>query len=191
MSLRRNALQIVMIAFSTLGSISLAATYTVKPGESLYGIARAFGSSVAELQRLNKLETPAVRVGQVIVVPDTATAKLGAPVSHQVAAGETLYAIARKYAVNLETLQRLNKLESPVVKVGQVLLIPSVVKPEVSGPEVKPVVTVKPTVSSKPAEAKPVESKPDSSNPKPVESKPAKANRSKTKLEQTSRDQTS
>ena len=74
MSLRRNALQIVMIALSTLGSISLAATYTVKPGESLYGIARAFGSSVAELQRLNKLETPAVRVGQVIVVPDTALA---------------------------------------------------------------------------------------------------------------------
>ena len=110
MSLRRNALQIVMIAFSTLGSISLAATYTVRPGETLYGIARAFGSSVAELQRLNKLETPVVKVGQVIVVPETATAKAGAPVSHQVQAGDTLYAIARKYAVNLETLQRF---ESP------------------------------------------------------------------------------
>ena len=175
MSLRRNALQIVMIALSGLGSISLAATYTVKPGESLYGIARAFGSSVAELQRLNKLETPAVRVGQVIVVPDMASAKASAPVSHQVAAGETLYAIARKYAVDLETLQRVNKLESPVVKVGQTLLIPSVVKPAASGPEVKQVVTVKPTVSSKPAEAKPVETKPVSSNPKPVETKPVEA----------------
>ena len=175
MSLRRNALQIVMIALSTLGSISLAATYTVKPGESLYGIARAFGSSVAELQRLNKLETPAVRVGQVIVVPDTASAKASAPVSHQVSAGETLYAIARKYAVDLETLQRLNKLESPVVKVGQMLLIPSVMKPAVSSPEVKQVVTVKPTVSSKPAEVKPVELKPVLSNPKPVEAKPVEA----------------
>jgi cell wall-associated NlpC family hydrolase len=175
MSLRRNALQIVMIALSGFGSISLAATYTVKPGESLYGIARAFGSSVAELQRLNKLETPAVRVGQVIVVPETASAKASAPVSHQVGAGETLYAIARKYAVDLESLQRLNKLESPVVKVGQVLLIPSVVKPSVSSPEVKPVVTVKPTVSSKPAEAKPVETKPVSSNPKPVEPKPVES----------------
>ncbi len=175
MSLRRNALQIVMIALSTLGSISLAATYTVKPGESLYGIARAFGSSVAELQRLNKLETPAVRVGQVIVVPDTALAKASAPVSHQVSAGETLYAIARKYAVDLETLQRLNKLESPVVKVGQMLLIPSVMKPAVSSPEVKQVVTVKPTVSSKPAEVKPVELKPVLSNPKPVEAKPVEA----------------
>jgi cell wall-associated NlpC family hydrolase len=177
MSLRRNALQIVIIALSGLGSISLAATYTVKPGESLYGIARAFGSSVAELQRLNKLETPAVRVGQVIVVPESATARpnvrASVPVSHQVAAGETLYAIARKYAVDVETLQRLNKLESPVVKVGQTLLIPSVVKPAVSSPEVKPVVTLRPTVSSKPAEVKPVETKPASSNLKPVESKPA------------------
>jgi cell wall-associated NlpC family hydrolase len=187
MSLRRNALQIVIIALSGFGSISLAATYTVKPGESLYGIARAFGSSVAELQRLNKLETPAVRVGQVIVVPDTASAKASAPVSHQVAAGETLYAIARKYAVDLESLQRLNKLESPVVKVGQTLLIPSVVKPAASSPEVKPVVTVKPTVSSKPvevkpvvatkpAEPKPIEVKPTSSNPKPVEVKPVSSN---------------
>jgi cell wall-associated NlpC family hydrolase len=182
MSLRRNALQIVMIAFSALGSISLAATYTVKPGESLYGIARAFGSSVAELQRLNKLETPAVKVGQVIVVPESAIARpnvrASAPVSHQVQAGETLYAIARKYAVDVETLQRLNKLESPVVRVGQVLLIPSVVKPAVIGPEVKPVVTVKPTLSSKPAEAKPVEAKPVVSKPvvsKPVESKPVES----------------
>ena len=174
MSLCRNALQIVMIAFSTLGSISLAATYTVRPGETLYGIARAFGSSVAELQRLNKLETPVVKVGQVLVVPETTAAKPGLPVSHQVAAGETLYAIARKYAVDLETLQRLNKLESPVVKVGQVLLIPSVVKPSVVGPEVKPVMTVKPTVSIKPIETKPIETKPGSSKPKPVEpNKPA------------------
>ena len=66
MSLCRNALQIVMIAFSTLGSISLAATYTVRPGETLYSIARAFGSSVAELQRLNKLEMPVVRVGELV-----------------------------------------------------------------------------------------------------------------------------
>jgi cell wall-associated NlpC family hydrolase len=181
MSFRRNTLQIVMIALSSLGSISLAATYTVKPGESLYGIARAFGSSVAELQRLNKLETPAVRVGQVIVVPESASARpnvrASAPVSHQVQAGETLYAIARKYAVNLESVQQLNKLESPVVKVGQVLLIPSVVKPVASSPEVKSVVTVKPTISSnpKPAEAKPVEVKPVETKPvssKPAESKP-------------------
>jgi LysM repeat protein len=175
MSLRRNALQIVMIAVSAIGSISMATTYTVKPGETLYGIARAFGSSVAELQRLNKLETPAVRVGQVIVVPESATAKPSAPVSHQVQVGETLYAIARKYAVDVEGLQRLNKLESPVVKVGQTLLIPSVVKPAVSSPDVKPVVTLKPTVSSKPAEIKPVETKPSSSNPKPVEPKPVES----------------
>jgi cell wall-associated NlpC family hydrolase len=185
MSFRRNTLQIVMIAVSALGSISLAATYTVKPGESLYGIARAFGSSVAELQRLNKLETPAVRVGQVIVVPEGASARpnvrASASVSHQVQAGETLYAIARKYAVNLESVQQLNKLESPVVKVGQVLLIPSVVKPVASSPDVKPVATVKPTVSSKPAEVKPVETKPVSSNPKPVEIKPAETKPVETK----------
>jgi cell wall-associated NlpC family hydrolase len=178
MSFRRNALQIVMIAVSTLGSISMAATYTVRPGESLYGIARAFGSSVAELQRLNKLETPAVRVGQVIVVPESATVRpnvrASAPVSHQVAAGETLYAIARKYAVGLESLQRLNKLKTPVVKVGQVLLIPSVVKAAASSLEVKPVVMVKPTVSSKPVQAKPVQAKPVQA--KPVESKPISSN---------------
>jgi peptidoglycan DL-endopeptidase LytE len=205
MSLRRNTLQIVLIALSGLGSVSLAASYTVKPGETLYGIARAIGSSVPELQRLNKLETAVVRVGQVIVVPDAPVGagpkpdlkpalKPALPIKHQVLAGETLFAISKKYAVDLESLQRANKLSEPAVRVGQVLLIPavrsaSVVKPVEPKPvepkpvEPKPVVTgtpVKPTPSTttKPVETKPVlspASKPPVTKPpatKPVESKP-------------------
>jgi cell wall-associated NlpC family hydrolase len=45
-------------------------------------------------------------------------------------------------------------------------------KPVASNPEVKPVVTVKPTVSSKPAETKQLETKLVSGNPKPVKPKP-------------------
>jgi peptidoglycan DL-endopeptidase LytE len=195
MSLRRNTLQIVLIALSGLGSVSLAASYTVKPGETLYGIARAVGSSVPELQRLNKLETAVVRVGQVIVVPDAPVGagpkldlkpalkpdlkpalKPSLPIKHQVLAGETLFAISRKYAVDLESLQRANKLSDPVVRVGQVLLIPTAGSAAV----VKPVVTGKPVVSSSPV--KTVETKPVSNTPvKPVEIKPAEIKPTQTK----------
>lgn len=43
--------------------------------------------------------------------------------SHQVAAGETLYAIARKYSITVDELVKLNGLDSHVLKPGQELIV--------------------------------------------------------------------
>lgn len=42
--------------------------YTVQPGETMYGIARKFGTTVEAIQALNALPTTQLKAGQVIVV---------------------------------------------------------------------------------------------------------------------------
>ncbi|THF67834.1 LysM peptidoglycan-binding domain-containing protein [Deinococcus sp. Arct2-2] len=46
-----------------------AAPYTVKPGDTLYSLARSVGLTVAQLQTLNSLTGPGLKVGQVLEVP--------------------------------------------------------------------------------------------------------------------------
>src|SRR5690606_6062394 len=51
-----------------------ARTYTVKRGDSLYGIAVREGVSLAELQRINNIDDPRkVRAGTVLKLPSSAT----------------------------------------------------------------------------------------------------------------------
>ncbi|MFC4425309.1 peptidoglycan DD-metalloendopeptidase family protein [Deinococcus navajonensis] len=61
--------------------LGAAGAYTVKPGDTLYSIARAHGTTVAELTRLNALSSPTISVGQELRVPGTpaSTPGTGAP----------------------------------------------------------------------------------------------------------------
>jgi len=47
------------------------------------------------------------------------------PRTHTVAAGETLYSIARRYGVSVADLRQRNGLRSDTIRVGQVLRLPS------------------------------------------------------------------
>ncbi|MBB5375462.1 murein DD-endopeptidase MepM/ murein hydrolase activator NlpD [Deinococcus metalli] len=58
----------------------LAGAYTVKPGDTLYSIARTYRTTVAELQRLNGLSGTAISVGQELKVGSgAASAPVPAP----------------------------------------------------------------------------------------------------------------
>ncbi len=106
-----------------LWGLGLAQTYTVAPGDTLYSIARRYGTTVEELMRLNRLQTSRLEVGQVLVLPKSSAET--PPSTHIVAPGETLYSIARRYGTTVEELMRLNGLETFLLKVGQVLLLPA------------------------------------------------------------------
>src|SRR5699024_5506581 len=43
--------------------------YTVKSGDTLYGIAEEFGTTVAELTKLNNLSTTTLSIGQKLLLP--------------------------------------------------------------------------------------------------------------------------
>ncbi len=97
----------------------IPAQVTVQPGDTAYSIARRAGLSVDALLALNSLQTPDLKVGQVLLLRS-------APASHTVQPGETLYALARRYHVTVDALQAANSL-TPEHKlaVGQVLTLPA------------------------------------------------------------------
>lgn len=117
-------------------------TYTVAKGDTLYAIARKFGVTVAELKTLNGLKTDVLKIGQVLKVPGQTPATPPPPpvkppvqppasntpapsFKYKVVKGDTLYGISRRFGVTVYFLKKLNNMDSAVLRVGQVLLIPS------------------------------------------------------------------
>jgi murein DD-endopeptidase MepM/ murein hydrolase activator NlpD len=120
----------------------------VRPGDSLYKIARDFNVSISELMRFNNMRSPAVRVGQRITLPSAASKrkarslyKTKKPVlearaladdgvaaeeaTYTVQSGESLYGIARRLNLKVEALAEANGIVDPAsLRPGQTLRIP-------------------------------------------------------------------
>jgi LysM repeat protein len=111
--------KVVLVLF--LGFALAQPTHTVAPGDTLFSIARRYGTTVEELMRLNGLESFLIQVGQVLRLPEKAQGER----VHQVVPGDTLFSIARRYGTTVEELMRLNGLTSPDLQVGQVLKLPA------------------------------------------------------------------
>ena len=95
--------------------------HVVKQGETLYKIARTYGLSVAELKRLNGLTRDNIRVGQRLIVKPPTLDVPASPEIYTVKEGETLYAIAFRFGLSVDTLLALNPLEEPFLEPGQTL----------------------------------------------------------------------
>ena len=100
-----------------------AGKISVRPGQTLYAVARDANVPVRALIDANQLQPPyKLREGQVLVLPRTR--------QHIVQPGETLYAVARQYGVEASTLARENHLNPPyTIKSGSVLMLPAPVEP--------------------------------------------------------------
>jgi len=102
-------------------------TYIVRPGDTLYSIARRYNTTVVELVLLNNLSSADdIRVGQPLQIPGTAPTP-EAPVTqvYIVQAGDTLYSLARRYGVTVADLVAANHIANPdLIYVGQRLTIP-------------------------------------------------------------------
>lgn len=105
---------------------SAAAGYTVRPGDTLSGIASKLGVGVQALAKANSLADPNHLVaGRTLQVPSSS----GVPPlakSHTVAAGETLSSIARRYGVSVADLAAANRLDPRgILRSGSRLAVPA------------------------------------------------------------------
>ncbi|RMF23212.1 MAG: LysM peptidoglycan-binding domain-containing protein [Deltaproteobacteria bacterium] len=107
------------------------ASHRVRRGETLSEIAKAYGTSVAAIQRHNDIRDPRrLRWGTTLKVPvsrsaSPAVARASVTV-HRVARGETLSHIAKRYGVSVAMLQRYNGISDPRrLRTGQVIRVPS------------------------------------------------------------------
>lgn len=89
--------------------------HEVRPGETLYGIARNYGLTFQELARINGIASPD------LVLPGTI---LTVGQWYRVERGDTLFGIARSHDTTIERLRQLNGLEGSTIRVGQRLRIP-------------------------------------------------------------------
>ncbi len=122
--------------------------YTVRSGDTMWDIARAFGTSVSSLRAMNSIGSSArIYVGQRLKIPATATklasrntttpavgstsrsapsvsSRSSATRSYTVRRGDTLWEIARKYGMTTSQLRALNGLgRSSRIYPGQKLTI--------------------------------------------------------------------
>lgn len=95
--------------------------YTVKKGDTLYSIAKKYGTTVDNLKEMNNLSSNILSIGQKLLVSD----ELIESGEYTVQKGDTLYSIAKKYDTTVDKLMELNGLSSNLLSIGQVLKIPS------------------------------------------------------------------
>jgi LysM repeat protein len=101
--------------------------YIVQWGDTLYSIARRYGTSVEAIALQNRIANPSrIYAGQRLVISGGTTPPVPPYTQiHVVRAGETLYSIARRYGSTYWAIAMANHLINPnVIYVGQRLVIP-------------------------------------------------------------------
>jgi murein DD-endopeptidase MepM/ murein hydrolase activator NlpD len=109
----------------------------VQAGDTLHGIARRHGVSIGALIEVNGLGDGAtLKPGQRLLLPVGGTPRAAPPERastppagwegrHTLQVGESLYAVARQYRVELAELQRVNGIADPTkVRAGTLLSVP-------------------------------------------------------------------
>lgn len=109
-----------------------SSTYTVRSGDSIYGIAKRFGASVAQIRKDNGIKGNNIKVGQKLNIHGTkkvasskSTKRSSRSRTHTVKKGDTLYGLARKYDVSVKSIQKANGLSGTSLKPGKKLKIPA------------------------------------------------------------------
>lgn len=112
-----------------------ATTHVVKRGDTVWDLAKHYGSTVTKIIDANNLDNRAtIRVGQVLAVPTTQakastsksakTTKTSAA-THVVAPGDTVWDLAKRHGTTVNAIVKANGLNArAVIVVGQELEIP-------------------------------------------------------------------
>lgn len=121
-------------------------TYRVRPGDTLWSLARRFGTTPDRLAALNGISTEAtLQIGRPLRVPvasgpvlvaarAAAPARTPATTVYQVQAGDTLWRISRRYNTIPERLAALNGITGEaILQIGLPLRVPVLPAPTVPG----------------------------------------------------------
>lgn len=111
-------------------------TYTIQRGDTLWAIARRYGTTVDEIASINNISNPnLIYPGQIIQILSNSTIAGGetqgtGSIIYTVKRGDSLYRIARAYGVTINQIVSLNNIQNPnLIYPGQKLRITSISMP--------------------------------------------------------------
>jgi LysM repeat protein len=104
-------------------------TYTVRRGDTLYSIARRYGTTVEAIAAANGIANPnCIRVGQVLTISGATGVPAPVPsggTTYVVRRGDNLFRIALRHGISYVYLAQYNGIADPSrIYVGQVIRIP-------------------------------------------------------------------
>ncbi len=106
--------------------------HKVLPKQTLFSLAQRYQTSISDIKKENPVLDNGMQIGQTLKIPfggemastDQANqAFVTESLSHKVQAGETLFAISRKYNVQVSDIKKWNMLSSNNLVLGQSLAI--------------------------------------------------------------------
>ena len=106
--------------------------HVVRPGDSLWNIAKRYGTTTQEIERINRVTASNITLGQVLkIVPGAPPpqAKVEPPkprpaATYTVRKGDTLQSIAKSHNTTVERLLALNKIQpQSKIQLGQKILV--------------------------------------------------------------------
>lgn len=125
--LHQEATEVVTLVIDDKKNIS----YTVQSKETLFTISKRFGISIDALMYINDLNSSNISTGQVLLIPRKLIEIVENPsidttkfIQHKVKPKETLYGIARLYAIPIGEIKKYNELGEGQIQIGQTLNIP-------------------------------------------------------------------
>ena len=93
----------------------------------MYGIARVYKTTVQDIKKLNNLQSNALSIGQVLKIPENyagdPSGELPTYINYIVKKGDSLYVIAKKYGITIDTIIKDNGLKNNLLSIGQNLKI--------------------------------------------------------------------
>lgn len=99
------------------GQASAVESHTVRSGDSLWGIASHYGTTVDNLKKANNISGNDIFPGQKLQVPEDRSGM------YNVRPGDSLYAIAGRHGTTVKKLKADNRLVSDTIYPGQKLLL--------------------------------------------------------------------
>lgn len=120
---------------STSTASTSTGTHTVGSGDTVWNLARKYGTTVSAIVQANGLGSNAmIRLGQKLTIPGASASTTGgtssaatgsATLSHKVGSGDTVWGLARQYGTSVSAITAANNLgANSMIRLGQTLTIP-------------------------------------------------------------------
>lgn len=122
------------IVIPIIGESAKSFSYTIKEGETFFGIMKKYNLKEEDILKLNPGITKNISVGQVILLPgdymkyrnevNQSTKVADTIIVHEVLEHETLYSISKRFMLTVDELAKLNNVSSNQIKPGMTLQVP-------------------------------------------------------------------